>query len=281
MKLLIDNSAYEAMLEWVDALKEFDGRLARRDMVVYLAPETVGEVLAIGATSRKEKLSSIAALILETTNGRQLNYHWWRLLAEVRNQGSPRFLPARLARNTIRQLKTLASGGSLNSPSWFERGAELMRQEKARDQEWRIAFQRIYRDRNRELYADNKSLEYFSRSSTIRGLVQSRLEAICREAGLDDAVDRASVLLGRRFVGMPMLSAHMWLRVARLWWYTEATPEGRRASMDLFDDALLTYLMELDVLVTADKALLGFARAALPQKKVMDPANFEKLFLGK
>ena len=110
-------------------------------------------------------------------------------------------------------------------------------------------------------------------------LVLSRVEAICAEAEVEDPRMRASDIVGRGFARCPGLAIHVWIRVARLWWYTESTRDGRRAGPDLFDDALLNYLAELDVLLTPDRALTDFGRTVLAEKRLLSPDVFREEYL--
>jgi hypothetical protein len=100
------------------------------------------------------------------------------------------------------------------------------------------------------------------------------VEAICAEAKVEDPSIRASDIIDRGFVGCPALESHVWVRVARVWWYTESTRDGRRVELDLFDDALPNYLTELDVLITQDHNLTAFGETAFPDKRFLSPDRF-------
>jgi len=274
IRLLIDNAALDGLLSWPTEIRaRFSAGIASRRFVTYLAPETVAEVFSVGATQRAGQLQPLAALILATFNGRVLNHHFWRVLDEVKGRSPSPFLAGGMARRILENIHRVAAGESESDREWFEGGAELTRREKADDKRWRTGFQQMYRERDRFMEGPC-ALDEFIGTTTVRDLVMSRIEAICAEAGVTNPAHRASEILASRFAGMPALDRHMFLRVARLWWYTASSPEGRRAGDDAFDDALLEYLTELDVLVTPDRALTQFGRTVCSDKRIVSPDEF-------
>jgi hypothetical protein len=230
-------------------------------------------MFSIGATTRADRLQPLAALVLEIFNGRILNHHFWRILDEVRGKPSGPFLAARMAHSLLDNNKHVATARHKLDRRWFEHGAELIRHEKTDDQRWRTGFQQLYRDRDRAKEGP-EPLDEFIRTSTVRDLVLSRVEAICAEAKVPNPAIRASEIIEGGFARVPALLAHVFLRVARLWWYTASTRDGRRASEDLFDDALLQYLAELEMILTPDRALADFGRTVFPEKKIISPDAF-------
>ena len=252
-----------------------------RRLVVYLANETAGEVLSIGGTARSGQLQALASLLLKVFNGRVLNLDYWRIRGDVRDGVSAPFLPASKARSLLKNIRDFAEGRSVPSSEseWFTHGAELMRKVNAEDRQWRTKFQEMYRNREQDANKPGLPLDDFIKSVTVKELVLSRVAAICADAGAKDPTTRASELLASAFKGCPALGIHLWIRIARLWWYTESTREGRTASMDYFDDALLGHLAEHDVLVTPDSALLEFGRIALPEKQLLTPEAFRAEYL--
>lgn len=280
IRMLVDNAALDAILGWEPEVRSrFATYVASRHFVIYLAPETVAEMFSIGATKRADRLQTLARLILAVFNGRILNYHFSRILDEVRGQSASAFLAASTARRLLENINHVAAAGNDPDREWFNAGAELIRRAKADDQGWRSGFQQMYRDRDRAREGP-RPLEAFIRTSTVRNLVLSRVEAICAHAKVRDPAVRASEIVRGGFTRLPALAAHVFLRVARLWWYTESTHNGRRASEDLFDDALLHYLTELDVLLTPDRALAEFGRTVFPEKRLLTPDAFREEYLG-
>lgn len=279
IRLLVDNASLDAILGWESEVRSrFSGRVASRHIVVYLAPENVAEMLAIGATTRADKLGQLATLMLDIFNGRMLNHYFWRILDEVRGRNSGPFLAARVTRRIVENIKQAATKGGRFDTDWFSRGAELIRQEKVRDQRWRTGFQQMYRERDRTREHPH-TLKDFVRTSAVRELVLSRVEAICTEAGVPNPTNRASEIVQGEFKRFPAIADHVFLRVARLWWYTECTRDGRRVGADLFDDALLHYLTGLDVLLSPDRALVDFGQTVFPDTKLISPDAFRTEFL--
>lgn len=280
VRMLVDNSGLDAILRWdPDVRARFDTCIAARRLVTYFAPETLAEMFSIGATTRADQLPTLATLVLAIFNGRILNHHFWRILDEVTGQSAGPFLAASMARGFLERVNHIATGERVPDREWFNRGAELTRTAKTDDQRWRTGFQQMYRDRDRAKEGPSP-LEEFIRSSTVRELVLSRVEAICTEAKAPNPAARASEIVDGGFARLPALAAHVFLRVARLWWYTEYSYEGRRASDDLFDDALLEYLTELDVLLTPDRALTDFGRTVYPDKRIVSPDEFCREYLN-
>jgi hypothetical protein len=279
--MLVDNSALDAILSWEPNVRaRFEGYINVRRFVTYLAPETVAEMFSISTTTRANRLQTLATLLLAIFNGRILNHYFWRILDEVRGCSPSPFLPAGMARRLLENINNVAIAGNKPDREWFDRGAELIRQEKADDQRWRTGFQQMYRDRNRTKEGP-RPLEEFIRTSTVRDLVLSRVEAICVEAEVPNPASRASQIVAGGFARFPALEAHVFLRVARLWWYTESSRDGRRASEDLFDDALLEYLTELDVILTPDRALADFGGTVFPDKRLLLPDAFCSEYLNR
>jgi hypothetical protein len=274
IRMLVDNATLDTILRWDPEVRaRLATCVANRHFVIYFAPETVAEMFSIGSTSRADRLQPLAKLMLAIFNGRILNHHFWRILDEVNGQSASPFLAASKARRILENINHVATARNEPDRSWFNHGAELIRREKTADQRWRTGFQQMYRDRDRGT-EDRRPLEEFIRTSTVRDLLLSRVEAICVEAKVPNAAIRASEIVTKDFARLPALTAHLHLRIARLWWYTESTDNGRRASDDLFDDALLHYLNELDVLLTPDRALIDFGRRVFPQKKFLSPDAF-------
>lgn len=280
VRMLVDNSSLDAILRWdPDVRARFDTCIAARRFVTYFAPETFAEMFSIGATTRADRLPTLATLVLAIFNGRILNQHFERILDEVTGQSAGPFLGASMARGFLEKVNLIATGEKVPDREWFNRGAELTRKAKADDQRWRTGFQQMYRDRDRAKEGP-RPLEEFIRSSTVRELVITRVGAICTEAKVLNPAARASEIVDRGFARFPALAAHVFLRVARLWWYTENSYEGRRAADDLFDDALLEYLAELDVLLTPDRALTYFGRTVYPDKRIVSPDEFCREYLN-
>lgn len=287
VRILIDNAAIDSMLKWSpDDQSRLYSAVDNRRMVVYLAPETAAEMLSIGGTSRASQLRDLASFQMRIFNGRVLNQHYCRIRDEVRCGVSRPFLPAGEARSLIERLRQIAKGSHPPDSDWFRHGAELTRKAKVDDQAWRTGFQQMWREREREANKAGLPLKEFIKSVTVKELVLSRVEAICSNAGVKNPKARASELLAAAFKGCPALTNHVWMRIARLWWYTEATREGRKASPDLFDDALLGYLVEHNILVTPDRALTDFGRTALvasvseyAEKKLLTPEAFRAEYL--
>ncbi len=278
--MLVDNATLDTILRWEPEVRSrFATCIATRHFVVYLAPETIAEMFSIGATGRADRLQTLATLILEIFNGHILNYHFWRILDEVRGQSACPFLATSMACRLLKNINHVATSRNKPDREWFNHGAELIRREKTEDQRWRTGFQQMYRDRDRAK-ENPRPLEEFIKTSTVRDLVLSRVEAICAEAEVPNASIRASEIVAGDFAQLPALAAHMFLRVSRLWWYTESTPDGRRASDDLFDDALLHYLTELDLLLTPDRALIDFGQTVYPDKRLLSPEAFCREYLN-
>ncbi len=193
IRILIDNAALDAILLWEPEVRtRFAASVAARHLVIYLAPETVGEMLSIGATSRADRVQSLATLMLEIFNGRVLNHYFWRILDEVRGQSASPFLAAGEARRLLENIRRASTAPNELDREWFNRGAELTRRAKTQDQRWRVLFQQAYRDRDRAMEGPNP-LETFIRTSTVRDLVLSRVKAICTEAQVANPTVRAAL----------------------------------------------------------------------------------------
>jgi predicted nucleic acid-binding protein len=280
-RVLIDNAALDSILYWPrPASEQLRQCLSSRRLTVYFAPETIVEALAIGATSRASRIPELASLILSLLNGRILEYYFDRILDEVRGRVTSPFLNAEKVRQVVGNLKFLAAGNSPNDPGWFAQGAEMIRQDKERDNVWRTQFQAAYRSHPKSGGFRRHDLEQFCAAPNIKLLALSRIEAFCTKGGVIDPQRRASELMDSGMNGAPVLRAHVELRIARLWWYTEAAFEGRKVGLDHFDDALLTYMPDLQCLVTPDRALLEFARVHFPEKEMLDPDEFQKQLLS-
>jgi hypothetical protein len=208
-----------------------------------------------------------------------LNQHFERILDEVGGRSPSLFLAARMARRLLENISHVATAGNKPDQEWFDRGARLVRQAKARDKRWRTEFQQLYRDRDRATEGP-RPLEEFIRTSTVRDLVLSRVESICAEAKVPNPSSHASQIVTEGFARFPALAAHVFLRVARLWWYTESSHDGRRASEDLFDDALLEYLTGVDMILTPDRTLAEFGRTVFPDKQLLSPDAFCSEYLN-
>lgn len=292
--MLVDNASLDIILRWQEPdLARFRAAIANSTLVIYLAPETCAELLAIGATKRSDRLSPLASLVLTLFNGRLLNYHFWMILDEVAGRSSRPYLSKREANHLIDNLKHYARGGSPPTSDWFQQGANMISREKENDKQWRTGFQKMYRARDRETvpHQSDTPLCKFSESQTVKELVRSRVKAICVEAkrsdptaraSLRDPGKRASEILESNFAFCPALALHLSIRIARLWWYTEYTVNGRKVEPDLFDDALLHYLNihELDLLVTPDRALSDFAKVVFPKKQVLSPDCFLRQYIS-
>lgn len=277
IRLLVDNSSLDSILNWSRKVQaRFLAGIATKEFVVYLAPETIAEMFSIGATSRASKLQALASLTLDIFNGRILNHYFSRILDEVRGHATGPFMPASMASRVLENLRHFATGGPPPEPDWFRRGAEMVMREKTDDRGWRTEFQKMYRVFNNRSCSP---LDEFCRSRTVRDLTLSRVQAICAEAGVRDPRTQASEILDRGFACCSTLATHVWIRIARLWWYTESTRDGRHVSDDLFDDAMLNYLYELDLLLTPDCALANFVRAALPEMRLLSPDAFRRKYL--
>ncbi len=111
--MLIDNAALDRILLWSEPVRAaFKASIAARRFVVYLAPETIAEMFAIGTTSRESRLPLLASLTIEIFNGRVLNNHFWRILEETRGHPSQAFIRAGMARSLIDNVRHLAAGGA-------------------------------------------------------------------------------------------------------------------------------------------------------------------------
>ena len=279
-KILIDNASLDRILLWPErAQEELRRSLSGHRFTVYFAPETIAEMLAIGATRNASRLPELASLVTALLNGRIFQDYFSVLKHEVKGDRTSPFLGEGDKRAILKRLSSLATHGIPDDREWFLHGESLIRKEKERDSQWRKGFQELYRGRPQEMKKSGVgrvTLDEFRAHPSVKHLVSSRVEATCIEVGLPDPAHRARQLLESMERLSPVLHTHITVRTARLWWYTESSPEGRRASEDEFDDALLVYMADLDWLVTPDCGLQSFFRITYPQKQVLNPDEFQQ-----
>lgn len=278
IRLLIDNSSLDPILDWPpEARMRFEEGIRDRRFVVYLAPETVAEMFLIGTTARADRLQPLADLTLRILNGRVLNHYLWRIFAEVSYRHTGPYMPEGLKRRILEIIEHFAKGRPVPA-EWFKIFHQLVNASKDDDRRWRDIYQEMYRNRDRRVEPNprGRALEEFVGSVTVRDLELGRVREICTQAGVGNPGLRASELLERTFAGCPTLKANVRVRVARLWWYTESSRDGQHVDSDLFDDALLIYLAELDGLVTNDKGLRRFGEPIFPDKRFLTPDSFRE-----
>jgi hypothetical protein len=276
--MLVDNASLDKILSWNPQVRSrFRTELDQRRFIIYLAPETAAELLSLGATSRVGNLSSLAALTLELFNGRFLNHYFSRILAEVKGLPSSPFLAGGLTRRWLRNISECAKEFDPHEHTEsFSRLEEMVRREKEDDQRLRKKFQEMYRNSDQQNMPNRSgtSLVKFAGSRMSQEHEQISVEAICEEAGVRSPRIRALEIIRRNYARCPTLATHIHIRIARAWWYTESTRDGRRVGIDLFDDALLNYLTELDVLITPDQKLIEFGKIVVPDKELITPNEF-------
>ena len=61
--------------------------------MVYLAPESLGELFAMGSTSRAACLPALAEFVRDSLNGRFLNWYFWTALDVPRARSEGAFAP--------------------------------------------------------------------------------------------------------------------------------------------------------------------------------------------
>ncbi|MCX7000596.1 MAG: hypothetical protein NT106_09940 [Candidatus Sumerlaeota bacterium] len=275
MKILIDNASLDDILVWQQpAMEKLRWCLATHQLTVYFAPETIYEVFALGATRREAALPRIASLILTLLNGRILNYYFARVIDEISGISTSPFMRSSNAKELVHKLKFLASGNKPDNREWFDHGAAMIREEKKKDQAWRDIFQSAYRSYHSDrkgCHDSRLTMEQFCALRKPQQLVLLHIEDLCKLAEVPDPKRRAAELYETGMQHCPTLRAYVALRLARIWWYTESTAEGRKVGFDHFDDALLIYMTDLDWLITPDRALQEFFRIYLPHKQVMGP----------
>jgi len=195
-KILIDNASLDRILLWPErAQEELRRSLSGQRFTVYFAPETIAEMLAIGATRNASRLPELASLVTALLNGRIFQDYFSVLKHEVKGDRTSPFLGEGDKRAILKRLSSLATHGIPDDREWFLHGESLIRKEKERDSQWRKGFQELYRGRPQEMKksgAGRVTLDEFRAHPSVKDLVSSRVEAICIEVGIPDPAQRAS-----------------------------------------------------------------------------------------